>query len=80
MPTIEQAVKALDNGHRDEARRILTLILADDSRNVDALLWIAVASDTSDERRKWLSRVLVVDPDNSSALMGLEALGPMAQT
>ena len=80
MPTIDQAVKALDNGHRDEARRILTLILADDSRNVNALLWMAVASDLTDERRKWLHRVLRIDPDNPHALKGLEALGPMAQT
>jgi hypothetical protein len=80
MPTIGQAVKALNHGNRDEARRILTLILADNSRNVDALLWLAVASATSDERRKWLSRVLAIDPDNPDALKGLEALGPMAQT
>lgn len=80
MPTIDQAVKALDHGHRDEARRILALILADNSRNVYALLWRAVASDTTDERRKWLHRVLAIDPDNLYALEGLEALGPMAQT
>jgi hypothetical protein len=75
MPTFEHAARALDNVHPDEARRILTLILADDLLNLNVLLWMAAASDTADERRKWLLNVLEIDPDNRRALSELEALG-----
>lgn len=68
MPTIEEAAHALNTGHRDEARRILMLMLADDLFNVDILLWIAATAETPEERRKWLQRVLEIDPNNPRAL------------
>lgn len=76
MPTqpLKQAIDALNAGRRSEARELLTQILAADQRDVDALLWMAAASDTVDERRKWLLRVYEIDPNNPYALKGLVAL------
>lgn len=76
---IQQVADAMNTGNRSKARELLMLILADDLRNVDALLWMAAASDTADERHKWLLRVLEIDPNNPKALRGIEVLGPVNQ-
>ncbi len=47
-PNLQQIADAMNKGHRSKARELLTQILADDLRNVDALLWMAAASETTD--------------------------------
>ncbi len=78
-PKLQQVADAMDKGNRSKARELLTQILADDLCNVDALLWMAAASETADERQKWLNRVLEVDPENKKAIRGLEVLGKTYQ-
>ncbi len=74
-PKLQQVADAMDKGDQSKARELLMLILADDLRNVDALLWMAAASETADERQKWLYHVLEVDPKNKQGIRGLEVLG-----
>jgi hypothetical protein len=78
-PNLRQVAGAMGKGDRSKARELLTQILAGDLRNVDALLWMAAASETADERRTWLLRVLEIDSNNSRARRGLEVLGSVTQ-
>jgi hypothetical protein len=75
MPTLSDATIAIKAGHNNEARAILTDILANDPRNIPALLWMTQVALTTDERREYLRRVLAIDPNNAPAKKGLALLG-----
>ena len=75
MQTLPDAVTAIKAGRNNEARNILTGILADDPRNISALLWMTQVVQTTDERRDYLRRVLAIDPNNAAAKKGLALLG-----
>jgi hypothetical protein len=75
MPTLSDAIAAVKAGRNQEARSILTAILANDPQNIPALLWMTPVAQTINERREYLRRVLVIDPDNAPAKKGLAILG-----
>jgi Tfp pilus assembly protein PilF len=61
------AIGAAKAGNEDSARVMFRRVLADDKRNERAMMWMAKLAQTRAERKEWLSRVLVVNPDNDSA-------------
>jgi hypothetical protein len=75
MPTLSDATIAIKAGHNNEARAILTDILANDPQNIPALLWMTQVVLTTDERREYLRHVLAIDPNNAPAKKGLALLG-----
>jgi thioredoxin-like negative regulator of GroEL len=64
---LQMAIRAARNGQTQGARVMLRKILAEDKRNERALLWMAKLTTDPQKRRQWLDRVLVVNPDNTSA-------------
>ncbi|CAG1016735.1 hypothetical protein ANAEL_05800 [Anaerolineales bacterium] len=74
MPSISDAIAAIKSGRGDEARAILTQILLLDQRNVTALLWMTEVAETAEDRRKYLRRILEIDPNNSTARKGIQLL------
>ncbi len=74
MPTLSDAIAAMNAGRRNEARVMLGRILANDRNNVAALLWMTEFAATPEEVRMYLERVLAIDPANGPAQRGLEML------
>ena len=75
MHTLSEAIAAIKAGRRDDAREILRRILTDDPLNINAMLWATEVAQTDDERRKYLTDILRIDPANAMAIKGLEILG-----
>ncbi|HMR65794.1 MAG TPA: hypothetical protein PKE64_17440, partial [Anaerolineae bacterium] len=71
MPTLDEAIAAIKAGDKVTGRRILADILQADLENADAWLWLAAAVDTDAERRKYLQRVLEIEPEHPAARRGL---------
>lgn len=71
---LQMAVRAAKQGQRDGARMMLRKILMEDKRNERALMWMAKISRNNKERRQWLDRILMMNPDNQSAISALEHL------
>jgi len=67
------AVNAAKQGQRKPAKVMLQQLLAQDEKHTRAMILMAKISGPS-ERRKWLNRVLDVDPDNSEALDTLDKM------
>jgi len=61
------AVTAAREGNRQGAKVLLGEILQQDRRNTRAMMWMAKLSPAPAERRRWLNRVLDVDPENETA-------------
>ena len=74
MPTMSDAIAAMKAGRREEARVMLARILANDRKNVAALLWMTEFAATPEDVRMYLKRVLLIDPTNGPAQRGLELL------
>ena len=74
MPTLTDAIAAIKAGHQHEGRIMLAEILAHDGNNVTALLWMTEVAATPEDVRRYLKRVLAIDPNNAAARRGLELL------
>ena len=74
MPTMSDAIAAMNAGRREDARVMLRRILAGDHKNVAALLWMTEFAATPEEVRMYLERVLAIDPANGPAQRGLKLL------
>jgi cytochrome c-type biogenesis protein CcmH/NrfG len=67
------ALNAAKNGQRKPAKVMLQQLLSQDDKHIRAMMLMARISGKK-ERRKWLNRVLDVDPDYDDALDQLEKL------
>ncbi len=67
------AVTAAKKGQRKPAKVMLQQLLAQDEKHIRAMMLMAKISGTS-ERRKWLNRVLEVDPDFDDAIDALDKI------
>jgi len=63
--------RAIGDGHRDVARRIVTFLLRRDSNDERAWLTLADLSDDLQAKRECLQTVLEINPKNSVAKYGL---------
>lgn len=64
---LNMAIRSARDGNKESARVMLRQVLNEDRRNERAMLWMAQIANTQAERRKWLERVLHVNPDNTKA-------------
>ncbi len=75
---LQQAIQALEQGARAQARDLLTRLLRVDKGNPTYWLYLSAAVDSEQERIFCLERVLTLDPENEAARRGLILLGARA--
>lgn len=75
---LREGVEAARRGDKIAARRLLQQVLIADKNNEIALMWMASVSDTLDDRRAYLRRVLQINPNNPRAREALARLGETA--
>jgi hypothetical protein len=71
---LQMGIRAAKAGNRDGARTLFEQVLSQDKRNERAMMWMAKLSDNKVERKKWLDRVLTVNPDNQGARDALKKI------
>jgi Tfp pilus assembly protein PilF len=64
---LQMGIRAAKSGNKEGARMMLDQVLAQDKRNERAMMWMAKITDSRAERKKWLDRVLEINPDNANA-------------
>jgi tetratricopeptide (TPR) repeat protein len=70
-----QAISSLQADELSKAREVFSQLLKIDRKNVNYWLWMSAAVETSKERIYCLREVLVLEPDNQEAALGLRMLG-----
>jgi FOG: TPR repeat len=70
-----QAIAALQAEDLVKARELLSQLLKIDRKNVSYWLWMSAAVETPKERVYCLREVLLLDPQNQEAILGLRMLG-----
>jgi len=76
LHALQQAIAAIKAGDKAAGRRLLAGVIRNDPRNEAAWLWMSAATDSDEQRRACLERVLAINPANPTALRGLARLGP----
>jgi thioredoxin-like negative regulator of GroEL len=71
---LQMGIRAAKAGNKEGARMAFDQILSQDKRNERAMMWMAKIADTKIERKKWLDRVLTVNPDNEVARDALQKM------
>ena len=72
--TLDQAIVAVQEGRKAEARQLLESVLDADERNEKAWLWLGSVVDSDEERIICLENVLTINPNNEMARQGLAVL------
>jgi len=85
--TIRQAVEAIKQGNKSNARTLLEPIVKNDSNNEEAWFLLAHVAQTPEQARTYLERVISINPNNERAKQQLQKLHtispnkqPVAQT
>ena len=71
---LKMAIQSAKQGNRDGARVMLRQIVQQDPKNEQAMLWLAKIATSPTERKKWLERVLTVNPDNQTAQNAIDRM------
>lgn len=74
MPTLEEAIQNIRMGNNSQGRQILEALLDEDENNEDIWLWMSTVVDGDEDREICLENVLALNPKNTVARNGLEAL------
>jgi hypothetical protein len=74
MTMIDDAIQAIRMGRREEGRRLLEEILETNENNEQVWLWLTSVVDSDEDREVCLENVLALNPNNTVAQKGLEAL------
>jgi hypothetical protein len=72
---LRAAIEAYKNGNKADARALLDKVLEVDEYNENAWMWMSAAVETAEEKRTCLENVLVINPNNEKARMGMKSLG-----
>ncbi len=72
---LEQAIQALRQGQKSQAREILNRLIQADPNNALYWVWLSAAVESEKERRHCLERAYEIDPQNVAAQHGLFLLG-----
>ena len=72
---LQEAIEAVSNGHRERARDLLTRLLKANQTNPKYWLWMSSVVESSKERIYCLKKVLLLEPDNKAARLGLMLQG-----
>jgi len=75
---LKQAVVALRDGDRVQARALLLAELRDDPNNLTAWLWALEVANSDKEKRSILGKILSLDPTHTGALQYLKKLDQAA--
>ena len=78
LPRLEEAIKVIKAGDKAAGRQMLADILQADLNNELAWLWLSSVVDSPEEKRKYLRRVLAINPANKAAQRGLALLAQEA--
>ncbi len=70
----EEGIAAAKTGARRRARSLLQSSIDLDRNREDSWLWLSAVAETEDERRRYLERVLEIDPGHRQALTLLALL------
>ena len=76
---LDMAINTAQEGNRDSARVMLRRVLNEDRFNDRAMLWLAKLAQTREERKEWLRRVLIIDPNNTVAQDGLKQMAQVVE-
>ena len=76
--SLKLAAKAIQEGDRQQARRLLKELLSTDPNNEEAWLCVSLTTDDVGQQRQCLERVLAINPDNAQAQRGLNKLDPLS--
>lgn len=71
---LQMGIRAAKAGNRDAARIAFQQILGQDKRHERATMWMAKLAEKPAERRKWLERVLEINPENEGAREALQRM------
>ncbi len=71
---VQEGIAAIKAGRKDEAKRLLNKAVDLDERNEQAWLWLSACVETLEEQQICLENVLSINPANTKARKGLEAL------
>jgi Tfp pilus assembly protein PilF len=71
---LQMGIRAAKAGNKEGARIAFEQILSQDRKNERAMMWMAKLADTTAERKKWLERVLNVNPDNETAREAMQKI------
>jgi hypothetical protein len=74
MNPLQAGIAAAREGRRAEARALLMQALQTNSRSEQAWLWMSAVVETDTERRACLEQVLVINPHNQTAQVGLDKI------
>lgn len=71
---IKEGVAALQAGRKQDAQKLLTRATQLDERNEEAWLWLSATVDSLENQQICLENVIAINPGNTRALKGLEAI------
>ncbi len=71
---IQMGIRAAKAGNRDAARIAFEQVLSQDKKNERSMMWMAKLAESKAERKKWLDRVLLINPDNEAAKDALKQI------
>lgn len=72
---LNTAIEAARRGDRVTAQRLLQAVVRQDHDNELAWMWLASTSTTAADKRRYLQRVLAINPNNQTAQAALQQLG-----
>ncbi|MFO3797191.1 MAG: tetratricopeptide repeat protein, partial [Anaerolineales bacterium] len=75
-----QAIEALRQGDKHQAREILTRLIRAEPENATYWVWLSAAVESEKERRYCLEKAYQIDPQNAAAQRGLLLLGVRTST
>lgn len=75
---LRDGIAAVKRGDRATARKLLSQVIQQDERNEKAWMWLAATSANADERRKFLLKVLEINPNNQRAQQAMASLAMQA--
>src|ERR1051325_10119992 len=74
MANLNEAIRLIRMGQREEGRQMLEEILEADESNEDVWLWLSAVVDNDEDREICLENVLAIDPNHAAAQRGLASL------
>lgn len=76
---LREAIRTAQQGDRATARQMLQQVIVRDERSELAWIWLATVADSPTERRRYLERVLEINPNNARARQALRKLESTAE-
>ena len=69
---LNMAIATAKRGNKEAARNMFREVWNRNKRNERALIWLAKLARNTKERKQWLDRILILNPNNETAKNALE--------